>query len=55
MKHLKWAPHMLTMEHKEQRVQSAKNILKTIAAAPRDSWNHFMPGDESWFYLSTNY
>jgi hypothetical protein len=30
VKHLKWAPHMLTAEHKEQRVQSAKNLFKTI-------------------------
>jgi hypothetical protein len=46
---------MLTIEHKEQYVQSAKNFLKTIASAPRDSWSHFMTGDETWFYLSTDY
>jgi hypothetical protein len=35
--------------------QFAKHLLKTIAAARRESWSHFTAGDESWFYLSTDY
>jgi hypothetical protein len=46
---------MLTLEHKEQHVQSGKTLLKTIAAPPRDAWSHFITGDESWFYLSIDY
>jgi hypothetical protein len=36
-KRLKCAPHMLTAEHKKQRVQLVKDLLKTVAAARRDS------------------
>jgi hypothetical protein len=46
---------MLTEGHKQQRVQLAKNLLKTIPAARRDSWSHFTTGEESWFYLFIDY
>jgi hypothetical protein len=36
-------------------VQLAKDLLKTIAAARRDSWRHFTTGDESRFDASTDY
>jgi hypothetical protein len=31
VKHLNWVPHIPTAEHKTQRVQLAKDLLKTIA------------------------
>jgi hypothetical protein len=55
VKHLKRVPHMLTAEHKEQRVQLAKGPLKTIVAARRDLWSHLSTDDEIWLYLSTDY
>jgi hypothetical protein len=55
VKPLKWVPHMVTVEHNKQRFQFTKNLLKTIAAARRDSWSHFTTGEESWFHLSTDY
>jgi hypothetical protein len=35
-------------------VQFAKDLSKIIAAARRDSWNHFTTGDGSWFDLPTD-
>jgi hypothetical protein len=55
MKHLKWATHMLTAEHKKQCVQFSKGLLKTIAAEHRESWSHFTTGDKNCFYLSIDY
>jgi hypothetical protein len=46
---------MLTAERNEQLVQLAKDLLRTIAAAHRDSWSHFTTCGESWFYLSIDY
>jgi hypothetical protein len=46
---------MLTAKHKKSLVQLAKDLLKTITAVRRDSRSYFTTGDESWFYLSTDY
>jgi hypothetical protein len=46
-KNLKRVPHMLTAEHKTQRAQLAKDLLKIIAAPRPGSWNHFPTSNES--------
>lgn len=49
---LKWVPHSLTDEQKAKRILISKQLLKKLRSAKHHSWNYFLTGDESWFYLS---
>jgi hypothetical protein len=44
---LKWVPYPLTPAHKQQRLKLSEDLLKTLAAALRDSGDHFATGDQS--------
>jgi hypothetical protein len=54
MKYLKQVAHVLTVNHKHQGVQSAKDLFKVFTAVHQDSWSYFMTNDENCFHLSTD-
>ena len=54
-RHLKWIPHFLNQEQKKNRIELSKRLLKTVQRARRYSYELFLTGDESWFYLETDY
>ena len=53
--HLKWVPHFLNSSQKVARVEISKSLLKTLQKASHQNYIFFYTGDESWFYLSTDY
>jgi hypothetical protein len=55
LKHLKWVPHTLSEEQKRLRIEYAGELLDMLRAARHNSWNYFVTGDESWFYLETSH
>ena len=55
VKHLKWVPHKLTDDQKRNRVELSKRMLDHLRTAKHRSWVKFYTGDESWFYLATDY
>ena len=54
-KHLKWVPHLLSDEQKQNRVNIAIDLLRILQKAERQGWKYFVTGDESWFYLCYDY
>jgi hypothetical protein len=50
--HLRWVPHLLTPELREQRRAYASQMIPILAAAAHDGRRHLVTGDESWFLLS---
>ena len=54
-RHLKWVPHLLNSEQKKNRVDLSKRLLKSVTKARSYSYDIFLTGDESWFYLETDY
>ena len=53
--HLRWIPHSLNSDQKENRVELSKLLLETIQRAKEDFYSFFFIGDESWFCLETSY
>jgi hypothetical protein len=49
--YLRWVPHRLMPELREQRCRLAREMILGLTAAARDGWHHFVTGDESWFFL----
>jgi hypothetical protein len=49
--HLRWVPHLLTPELREQRRAYPNEMIPILAAAAHDGWHHLVTGDESWFFL----
>jgi hypothetical protein len=49
--HLRGVSHALDKCLKRTRVVMANSMLEMIAEARHQSWRHFLPGDESWFFL----
>jgi hypothetical protein len=50
--YLRWVPHQLTVELREQRSRFAREMILVFTAAARDGWHHLVTGDEFWFFLS---
>jgi hypothetical protein len=50
--YLRWIPHTLTPEWREQRCRYAREMIPILTAAARDGWRHLITGDEPWFFLS---
>ena len=48
----RWIPHMLSKEHKNNRVELSKNLLNEIEKAKSTNFRFFVTGDESWFYYT---
>lgn len=48
-RHLRWVPHVLTIEIKRIRVEQSKVILKCLENSNKSHFNKIMTGDESWF------
>jgi hypothetical protein len=49
--HLPWVPHFLTDDLRLKRKQVARKMIPDLEAASLDGWQHFVTGDESWFFL----
>jgi hypothetical protein len=45
--HLRWVPHLLTPELKEQRRTDATDMITVLPSAQKDGWHHLITGDES--------
>ena len=54
-KHLRWIPHFLTPSQLLKRVTQSKELLKVLREAKKIDYKLFYTGDESWFYLTTDY
>ena len=54
-KHLRWIPHSLNSSQKIQRVSQSRKLLKVLRQAKTIDYKLFYTGDESWFYLNTDY
>jgi hypothetical protein len=50
--HLRWVPHPLTPELREQRRVYASEMIPILPAAAHDRWHHPVTGDEFWLLLS---
>ena len=48
-RHLRWVPHLLTIDIKKKRVQQCKKILQCLEDCNKTNFNKIMTGDESWF------
>ena len=48
-RHLRWIPHVLTIELKRKRVQQSKVILQCLEDSNKSHFDKIMTGDESWF------
>jgi histone-lysine N-methyltransferase SETMAR len=48
---LRWVPHFLTADLRLKRKQIAREMIPYLEAASRDRWQHFVTGDEWWFFL----
>ena len=47
-RHLRWGPHVLTIELKRKRVQQSKVILQCLEDSNKSHFDKIMTGDESW-------
>ena len=46
---LRWVPHFLSNENKQQRVEYSQALLEYLESGPR-TWNQLITGDQSWIY-----
>ncbi|GFR86715.1 histone-lysine N-methyltransferase SETMAR [Elysia marginata] len=46
----KWAPHLLTDEQKESRVNFSRNFLRRFQTEQNDFLDRIITGDETWAY-----
>jgi hypothetical protein len=51
VRHLRWAPHFLTAEQKQIRVQMAFKLLQILSVQSTRQWHYIVTLDESWIYL----
>jgi hypothetical protein len=51
VQHLRWAPHFLTAEQKQIRVQMAIELLHVLSVQSTRQWHDIITLDESWIYL----
>ena len=54
-RHLKWIPHSLNSSQLIQRKDLSNELLNILKQYKRNNYNLFYTGDESWFYLNTDY
>ena len=54
-KHLRWIPHFLNSSQKLKRVSQSRELLRVLEEARETDYKLFYTGDESWFYLDTDY
>jgi hypothetical protein len=45
--HLRWVPHLLTPEFKEQRRTYAAEMIARLLSAQKDGWHQLITGDGS--------
>lgn len=55
LKHLRWIPHSLNSSQCFQRVIQSHELLTILRSSKENDYELFYTGDESWFYLSTDY
>ena len=55
LKHLRWVPHSLNSSQLSQRVSKSKELLQLLRQSKKNNYKFFYTGDESWFYLNTDY
>jgi hypothetical protein len=51
VRHLRWVPHVLTVEQKQIRVQMAIKLLQVLSVQVTRPWHDIVTLDESWSYL----
>ena len=54
-KHLKWIPYELKSSQKVMRINLSNQLLKILQEEKKTNYNFIITGDESWFYLSSDY
>lgn len=47
----RWIPHLLTDEQKQQRVKTARELLKLYPKYDKNVFNTFVTGDETWVHF----
>jgi hypothetical protein len=50
--HLRWVPHLLMPELREQGRAYATEMIPILATAAHDGWHHLVTGYKFWFFLS---
>ena len=55
LKNLKWMPYDLTPSQKVKRIELSKELLNILREGQKTNYKFIITGDESWFYLSTDY
>ena len=55
LKSLKWIPHQLTSSQKVSRIDMSKKLLTILNESQQMNYINIITGDESWFYLTTDY
>jgi hypothetical protein len=48
---LRWVLHLLTDELRAKCKEFSSMMISYLEAVRKDSWGHFMTGDESWFFF----
>ena len=47
----RWVPHLLTKEQKTQRLQCARELLKTYKGCNSRVISNLLTGDETWVHM----
>jgi hypothetical protein len=55
VRHFKWLLYYITAAMMEQQIASSPELLVTFRSAKLRGWTHFLPGDESWFWLTIDH
>jgi hypothetical protein len=53
-RHGRWVPHLLTQGEKDKRTVSSKQMLETLRAHRKTSFQYLYTGDESWILYTYN-
>jgi histone-lysine N-methyltransferase SETMAR len=51
VRHLRWVPHVLTVEQKQIRVQMAIELLQVLSVQSTRQWHDIVPSNKSCIYL----
>jgi hypothetical protein len=51
VRHLRWVPHVLTAEQKQNQVQMVIELLQVLSVQSTPQWHDIVTLDESWIYL----
>jgi hypothetical protein len=51
-RHFKSAPHMVTDELREKRIEGARTLVNVLESQKRIGFRDIITGDESWIYLN---